>query len=132
MISYHTLLWYYHFDTVFIFIVNSYKYQSIPANIVRKINFDAQLLTESLWSKMNVHSLKPWYMKYIVTQNFRFTVDMVFVLNFFISLMRVWLEKITVLIICMHKRVKSIIFAMSIRFCCESGLAILTLFCINV
>ena len=34
-------------------------------------------------------------------------------------------KKTTVLIICIHKRVKSIVFAMSIKFCDESGLAIL-------
>ena len=44
---------------------------------------------------------------------------------FFISLMCVWLEKTTVLFICIQKRVKSIVFAVFIKFCDESGLAIL-------
>ena len=42
-----------------------------------------------------------------------------------VCLMCVWLEKTTVLFICMHKRVQLIIFAVSIKFCDESGLAIL-------
>ena len=33
--------------------------------------------------------------------------------------------KTTVLVICIHKRVKSIVFAVSIKFCEESDLAIL-------
>ena len=36
--------------------------------------------------------------------------------------------KITVLVICIHKRVKSIVFAAFIKFCDESGLAIFTIF----
>ena len=35
--------------------------------------------------------------------------------------------KTTALFICVHKRVKQIIFALSIKFCYESGLAILHL-----
>ena len=35
------------------------------------------------------------------------------------------IEKTTVLVICIHKRVKSNVFAVSIKFCDESGLAIL-------
>ena len=41
---------------------------------------------------MNVLSPK-WDTKHGITQYFLFTVDMVFVLDFFISLMCVWLEK---------------------------------------
>ena len=48
--------------------------------------------------------------KHGVTQYFRFIVDMFFVLDFFISLMCVWLGKTTVLVICVHKQVKSIVF----------------------
>ena len=59
---------------------------------------------------MIVRSPKPWDTKHGVTQYFRFTVDMFFVLDFFISLMCVLLEKTTVLFMCMHKRVKSIVF----------------------
>ena len=33
--------------------------------------------------------------------------------------------KTTVLVICMHKQVKSIVFAVSIKFCDEKGLAVL-------
>ena len=69
---------------------------------------------------MNVRSPKPSDTKHGVTQNFRFTVDM-----FFISLVCEWLEKATVLFICIHKQVKSIVFALSIKFCDKSGLAIL-------
>ena len=72
-------------------------------------------MTELLCSTMNVRSLKSWDMKHGVTQYFRFTVDMFIVLDFFISLMCVWLEKITVLLICIHKRVKSIVFNVSIN-----------------
>ena len=36
------------------------------------------------------------------------------------------IEKSTVLVIRIHKRVKSIVFAMPITFCDESGLAILS------
>ena len=43
------------------------------------------------------------------------TVDMFFVLDFFISLMCVWLEKTTLLFIYIHKRVKSIVFAVAIN-----------------
>ena len=42
---------------------------------------------------MNVRSQKPWNTKHGVTQYFRFTVDMFFVWEFFISLVYVWLEK---------------------------------------
>ena len=70
---------------------------------------------------MNVRSPKPWDTKHGVTLYFRFTV----VLEFFISVVCVWLEKTTVLFICIHKRVKSIVFAMSIKFYDESDLAIL-------
>ena len=48
----------------------------------------------------NVRSPKPWNTKHGITQYFRFTVDMFFVLNFFNSLMCVWLKKTTVLFIC--------------------------------
>ena len=58
-------------------------------------------------------------------QYFRLTVHMFFDLDFFISLMCVWLKKTTVLVICIHKRVKSIVFAVSINFCYKSGQAIL-------
>ena len=34
------------------------------------------------------------------------------------------IEKSTILVICIHKRVKSLVFAVSIKFCDESGLAI--------
>ena len=55
------------------------------------------------------------------------SVDMVSALNFFISLMCVWFEKkTTVLFICKHKQVESIVFAVSIKFCDKLGLAILT------
>ena len=74
---------------------------------------------------MNIRSPKPWDTKHGVTQYYRFTVDMFFVLDFFISLM---CGKTTVLIICIHKRVKSIVFAVSIKFCDESGLAIKNFF----
>ena len=40
-------------------------------------------------------SPKPWDTKHGVTQYFRFTVDMFFLLEFFISSMSVWLEKTT-------------------------------------
>ena len=49
-----------------------------------------------------------------------------FVVDFFISLMCLWLEKTAVLLICIHKLVKSIIFTVSIKFCDESGLGILS------
>ena len=48
-----------------------------------------------------------------------------FVLDFFKNLMCVWLGKTTVLFICIQKRVKSIVFALFMKFCDESGLAIL-------
>ena len=41
--------------------------------------------------------------------------------------MCVWLEKNTVLFICIHERVISIVFAVSVKFFYESGLAILNL-----
>ena len=50
-------------------------------------------MTESLCSTMNVCSPKPWDRKHGVTSYFRFTVDKIFILDFFISLMCVWLEK---------------------------------------
>ena len=37
-----------------------------------------------------------------------------------------WLEKTTVLFICIHKQVESVVFAVSIKFCDELGLASLT------
>ena len=74
---------------------------------------------------MNVRSPKPWDTKHGVTLYFRFTVDIFLVLDFFISLMRVWLKKNTVLFICIDKRIKSIVFAVSIKICDESGPAIL-------
>ena len=82
-------------------------------------------MTESLCSTMNVRSPKPLDTKHGVTRYFRFTVSMFFVLDFFISLMCVWLEKLLVLVICIHKRVKSIVFTMSIKFCHKSGWTIL-------
>ena len=74
---------------------------------------------------MNVRSPKPSDRCYsVLSVNCRF----VFVLEFFISLVCAWLEKATVLFICIHKRVKSIDFALSITFCDKSGLAIFKLF----
>ena len=49
----------------------------------------------------------------------------VFYFGFLISLMCVWLEKTNLWFIFIHKRVKSIVFAVSIKFCDEWGLAIL-------
>ena len=46
---------------------------------------------------------------------FRWNDTYFFVLDFFITLMFVWLEKTTVLFICIHKWVKSIVFAMFIK-----------------
>ena len=63
--------------------------------------------------------------KHGVTQYFRFTVDLFFVLGILISLICVWMKKTNVLFIYIHKRVKSFVFAVCIKFCAESGLAIL-------
>ena len=79
---------------------------------------------ESVRSTMNVSSPKPWDMKHgVITQYFRFTVDMFIVLDFFkiISLMCVCLEKLLYWLF-----VYTNVFAVSITFCDESGLAILT------
>ena len=70
---------------------------------------------------MSWGSPKPWDMKHGVTHYFRFTVDMLFVLDFLTRLVRIWLKKF----ICIHKRVNSIVFAVSIKLCDESGLPIL-------
>ena len=80
---------------VFIFIGNLYKYQkvfkSIPANIVSWLGKTTlmPLLSKSLWSTLNAHIPKPRDTKHDLTQYFRFTVDMLFVLDF----LCVWLEK---------------------------------------
>ena len=95
-------------------------FTSKHCKLIRKNNFDALLMTESLCSTMNVRSPKPWDTKHGITQYFRFTVDMFFVFDFFIS---DW-KKHTLFIIWMLKRVKSIVFAVSIKFCGESGRAI--------
>ena len=81
---------------------------------------------------MNVRSLNLWDTKYGVTQYFRFTIDKFFVLDFFIKFWCVydWKNYCTVLVICVHKQVKSIVFGVAIKFCDESGLAILS-FCIK-
>ena len=84
-------------------------------------------MSESLCSTMNVCSPKQWDTKHGVTQYFWFTVDMFFVLEFFTSLICVWLEKTTVLFICIHKQVKSIVFVVFIKFCDESGLEIFSM-----
>ena len=107
-----TLVFYCCFDIIFIFIV-----KSIPADIVSWLG--KTILMPNYWpshsSTMNLRSPKPWDMKHGVTQYFRFTVDLFFVFYFFLSLMCVWLEKTTVLFICVHKGVKSIIFAVFIN-----------------
>ena len=82
------------FNMDFNFIANLYKYQvfkSIPLKLTKKNNFDGLLLTESLCSIMSVHSPKPWDTKHGLLY-FRFTVDRVSALIFFISLMCVWLK----------------------------------------
>ena len=56
-----------------------------------------------------------------VIRYFQFSVDMFFV---FVWYVYDW-KKTTVLFICIHKRSKSIVFAEFIKFCDESGLAIL-------
>ena len=84
-------------------------------------------MTESLCSTMNFRSPKSWDTKHSVTQYFPLTVDMLFVSDFFLSFICVWLEKTNLLgFFCIHKRVKSIVFGVSIQFCDESGLAILS------
>ena len=112
-----SLVCYWCFHTIFNFVVSLYKYQnvfkSIPANIgswLGKKKFDSSLLTESLCSTINVRCPKPCHTSlwcYMCTRYFRFTVDVFFVLDFFISLMCLWLEKNGVLFICIHKWVKS-------------------------
>ena len=95
-------------------------YTSKHCKLVRKNNFDALLLTESVCSSMNVRSPKPWDTKLSTMTCF------LFVLDFFISLMCVWLKKTTVLFICIHKRVKLFCFFCRVhKICDESGLAIL-------
>ena len=54
---------------------------------------------------MNVRSPNPWDTQYGVTQYFQFTIDMFFVLDFFISFDVCMIEKTTVLVICIHKQV---------------------------
>ena len=127
MISYPcTLVCYCRFDTVFIFSVNLYWYQnvfkSIPTNIVSL--FGKTILMPNNWPS---HSVLRWMsvVRNLEIRNMVLLCWHVFVLDFFASLMCVWLEKTTVLFICIHKRVKSIVFATSIKFCDESGLAIL-------
>ena len=80
-----------------------------------------------------------WYMYYSSQteqdiKQFQEVIDILFVLDFFISLIfliKSWMdwcmiEKNTVLVICIHKQVKSIVFAMSIKFCDEWDLVILS------
>ena len=64
-------------------------YISKHCKLVRKNNFYALLFTESVCSSMNVRNPKPWDTKHGVTLYFRF-----YVLEFFMSLMCVWLEKL--------------------------------------
>ena len=79
---------------------------------------DALILTESLCSTTNIRSPKPWGSKHGFTQYFRFINVDIFFYKFDVST--------TVLLICKHKGVQSIIFGVSIKFCDESGQALLS------
>ena len=124
------LVCYCRFDS-FIFIVNLYKYQkdskSIPANIVGWL--EKTILMPNYWASRSVLQwmsvVRNSEIQNGVTQYFQLTVYMFFVLDFFISFMCVWLEKTTVLFICILEQIKSIVFAVFIKFWDESGLAIL-------
>ena len=78
---------------------------------------------------MNVRSPKPSDTKHGVTKYFRFTVDMFLFWNSY-KFGVCMIEK-KLLFICIHKWAKSIVFAVSIKFCDESGLAILNIDYIN-
>ena len=73
------------FDMVFIFIVYLNKHQnifkSIPTSTLSWLG--KTNLTDLLCSTMNVCSLERWHTKHGVTQYFWFTVEMFFVLDFF-------------------------------------------------
>ena len=111
------------------FIVNLYRYQnvfkSIPANTV-------SLYEKQCWCLI-IDLVVLFYDEYLEIRNKvllitfgRFIVD-VFCFGFLNKFVVCIIEKktpTTVMLICIHKRVKSIVFAMSIKFCDESGLAI--------
>ena len=91
-----------------------------------KKNVDALLLTESVYSTANVRRPKPLDAKHCVTQYFRLVYCWhAFCFGFPYKFDVYMIGKTTVLVICKHKRVKSVIFAVSIKFCYKSGLAIL-------
>ena len=129
MISFpRTLVYYCRFEMVFILIINLpvYRYhnvfKSIPQNIVSWLGTTILMpnyrLSRSVLQWMSViHN-------HGVTLYFRFTVQCwhVFCFGFLVSLMCVWLENTSVLFICIHKWVKSIVFSLSINS--DSGLEI--------
>ena len=128
MISYpRTLVCYCRFDTVFIFIVNSYKYQKVskrtPANIVSWLG--KTILMPNYWPSRSVLR----WMSVVRNREIRnmvllSTFDLMLTCFLFWFLYK-WLKKShTLFINWMPKWVKSIVFAVSIKFCGESGLAI--------
>ena len=132
MISYpRTLVRYCRFDTVFIFIVNLNKYQnafkSLLANIVSWLW--KTILMPNYWPSRSV-------LRWTSVVRSREIINMVLLSTFGLLLTFCFcfgslykfdvciIGKTTVLFICIHKRVKSIVFVVSIKFCDESGLAI--------
>ena len=130
MISYpRTLVCYWRFDTVFTFIVNLYRYHNVfksilPANVVNW--FGKAMLMPNYWLSRSALSPKP-SVRY---ETWGFSVLSiycwhVFCFGFLYKFDVCMIGKTIVLVIFIHKRVKSIVFAMSIKLCDESGLAIL-------
>ena len=101
-----TLFCYFRFDTFFSFssllyinIKNDFK--RIPANIVSWLG--KTLSTESVCSTINVRSPKPWDTKHGVTQYWH-DFSFKFLFKFDVCI----IEKITAIIICIHKRFRRV------------------------
>ena len=89
-------------------------------------------MTELVYSTMNVHSPKPWDTKHGVTHAVLSVYCWhVFCFGFLYKFdhwcVYDW-KNYCIGYICIHKRVNSIDLAVSIKFCDESGLAILSLY----
>ena len=82
-------------------------------------------MTESLYSTMDVCGPEPLDTKNGVIQFFRLLVNMfvLFLISYKFDVCLIG-KKLTVLFMCMNKRVKLIVFAVSMKFCDELSQAI--------
>ena len=129
-------MYYCRFDMVLnISIVNIYKYQNVFKSIPALSWLGKTILMPNYWLSRSslrwmsaVLNCEIWNMVLLSTFGLLLTCFLFWIFyKFEVCMIGKNYCILTVFLICIHKQVKLIIFTVSIKFCDESGLAILTI-----